>query len=207
MEWWMIFFFTKFSWQSFWRGSYTCSSDYSVYDGRCTYTHLSHAHFSTPSACTVTSTLLMRVTYTDGSRVPKRFFARACHFSPSHLLQSHVSPMLAVPWRSLRDHSWLWRPHVLAVLTCPKSAEHAHLRTRTSSLATWPSPPSTHVSSPTSSTRSLLWTMTRCSLTIQTSMKSLTSPKTHSRTKDCSMFSQCLTPPFRTFLMMILLFR
>ena len=50
-----------------------------------------------------------------------------CHISPSRSLQSHV--FLAVPWRSLRDHSWLWRPHVLAVLTCPKSAGHAHLRT------------------------------------------------------------------------------
>ena len=51
------------------------------------------------------------------------------HMSPSRFLQSHVSPILAVPWRSLRDHSWLWRPHVLAVLTCPASARHAHLRT------------------------------------------------------------------------------
>ena len=41
----------------------------------------------------------------------------------------HISPILAVPWPSLRDHSWLWRPHVLAVLTCPQSAGHAHLRT------------------------------------------------------------------------------
>ena len=42
------------------------------------------------------------------------------------------------------------------------------------------SPPSTQVMSPTSSTRSLLWTVTRCSLTIQTSMKSLTLEK-HTR--------------------------
>ena len=27
-------------------GSYTCSSNYSVYDGECTHAHLSHAHFS-----------------------------------------------------------------------------------------------------------------------------------------------------------------
>ena len=52
-----------------------------------------------------------------------------CHISPSRLLQSHVSPILAVPWRSLRDHSWLWRPNVLAVLTCLESAGHAHFRT------------------------------------------------------------------------------
>ena len=55
------------------------------------------------------------------------------------------------------------------------------------SLAIWPSPPSTQVMRPKSSTRSLLWTVTRCSFTIQTSMKSLTSRKTHTRTKDCSV--------------------
>ena len=71
------------------------------------------------------------------------------------------------------------------------------------SLATWPSQMQTQVVSPTSSTRSLLWTVTRCSLTIQTSMKSLTSRKTHTRTKDYSVFSQCWNPLFRTFLMMI----
>ena len=42
-----------------------------------------------------------------------------------------------------------------------------------------------------------------CSLTIQTSMKSLTSRETHTRTLDCPVFSQCLNPLFRTFLMMI----
>ena len=31
-----------------------CSSDYSVYDGRCTYTHMLHAHFSAHGACRVT---------------------------------------------------------------------------------------------------------------------------------------------------------
>ena len=36
------------------RVSYTCRSDYSVYAGRCTYTHLTHAHFSAHSACTIT---------------------------------------------------------------------------------------------------------------------------------------------------------
>ena len=57
-----------------------------------------------------------------------------CRFSPSRHLPSHASPILAVPARSLRDHSrlrrhWRSRPHVLADLTCPKSAEHAQLRT------------------------------------------------------------------------------
>ena len=62
-------------------------------------------------------------------KVMKKGSLHMCHISPSRLLQSHVSPILAVPWRSLRDHSWLWRPHVLAVLTCLESAGHAHFRT------------------------------------------------------------------------------
>ena len=51
----MIFFFHD---RVFWV-SYTCSSDYSVYDGEwCTYTHLMHAHFSAQSVCTITFTHL-----------------------------------------------------------------------------------------------------------------------------------------------------
>ena len=92
------------------------------------------------------------------------------------LLMYH--PFFAVSVRRLSlSLSRLSRPHVLAVLTCPTSAGQAHLRTRTRSLAIWPSPSSTQVLSPTSSARSILWTMTRCSLTIQISMKSLTSQK------------------------------
>ena len=37
--------------------------------------------------------------------------------------------------------------------------------------------------------------------------KVTTSRKTHTRTLDCSVFSQCLNPLFRAFLMMILLFK
>ena len=74
------------------------------------------------------------------------------------------------------------------------------------SLATWPSQMQTQVMSPTSSTRSLLWTVTRCSSTIRTTI-SPTSRKPRTRTLDKSMFPQCLNPLCRTFLMMILLFK
>ena len=47
------------------------------------------------------------------------------------------------------------------------------------SLATWPDQTQTHVMSPTSSTRSLLWTMTRCSSTIRTTIST-----TFSKTKN-----------------------
>ena len=56
------------------------------------------------------------------------------------LLMSH--PSFAVPVRRSLSLSRLSCPHVLAVLTCPNSAGPAHLRTRTRSLAIWPSPPS-----------------------------------------------------------------
>ena len=94
----------------------------------CTYTHLLHAHFTahirTPSCV---------CTYTCGSSAWKGSL-HVRHISPSRLLPSHVSSILAVPWRSLRDHSRLRphrrsRPHVLSVLTRLKSAGHAPLRT------------------------------------------------------------------------------
>ena len=69
---------------------------------------------------------------------------------------------------------------ILAVLTCPKRAGHAQLRTRTRSLAIWPCPPSTQVMSPRSSTRILPWMTTRRSSTIRTTI-SPTSRKPRTR--------------------------
>ena len=190
-----------FSTDFFKRVSYTCSSNYSVYDGRCAYTHLLHAHFlhmarpqSHPHFSCVSHTRMAQVS-------SKRCLLHECQtlsISPSPfscLTRLCCSCTLTSTSRSV---------HLLAELSRPKSTGHAHLRTRTRSLATWPSPPSTQAMSRTSSTRSLLWTMTRCSLAIQTSLKSLTSRKTHARTLDCTVISQCLNPLFRTFLMMIL---
>ena len=87
-------------------------------------THNFSAHIRT-SSCVCT--------YTHGSSAWKGSL-HVRHISPSRLLPSQVSFILAVPWRSLRDHSRLRphrrsRPHVLAVLTRPKSAGHAPLRT------------------------------------------------------------------------------
>ena len=61
--------------------------------------------------------------------------------------------------------------------------------------------------SPTSSTRLLLQTETRRPSTIRTTMTSLTSRKSHARTLDCSVLSQCVKSLFRTFLMVILFLR
>ena len=70
-----------------------------------------------------------------------------------------------------------------------RAQDMRHSAPASRSLATWPSQMQTLVMSPRSSTRSLRWTVTRCSLTSRTSMKSLASRKTHTRTLDCSVFS------------------
>ena len=81
-----------------------------------------------------------------------------------------------------------------------KAQNMRHSAPASRSLATRPDQTQTQVMSPTSSTRSLLWTMTRCSSTIRTTI-SPTSRKPRRRTLDISMFTQCLNPLFRTFLM------
>ena len=67
----------------FLRVSYTCSSDFSAYDGECTYTHLLHAHFLHIARAQLHLHIFVRVTHTHGSRVPKRFFAHVSHLSIS----------------------------------------------------------------------------------------------------------------------------
>ena len=101
----------------------------------CTHTHLSHAHFfcARRAHCVLrTSSCVSHRRMAQVSR--KRCLLHIGHTSPSRLLHSHVSPVLAVPWRSLRDHSrqrlhWRPHPHDLAVLSRPASAGHAPLRT------------------------------------------------------------------------------
>ena len=166
----------------------------------CTHIFLVYIH------CAYTSDILMRVTH-------KCWLKGVCSTHvvislSSHFLPSHVSPVLApaVPWRSLRDHSrprrpyWLWCPRDPAELHQPKKRRSSAHRTRTSCLATWPSPSPTQVMSPRSSTIILPWMMTRRSLTIQTTRKSLTSRKTHARILDRLVFHQCLNSLFCTFL-------
>ena len=75
------FFSTEFFPTDFLKVSYTCSSNYSVYDGVCTHTHLSHAHFLRTTRSLHNSHIFMRVTYTHGSSLPRRFFAQVSHLS------------------------------------------------------------------------------------------------------------------------------
>ena len=104
------------------------------------------------TVCLRTSAHLHARAHARMAQVSVKRCLHMCHISPSRLLLSHVSPsILAVPARSLRDH--LPVRTVLVGHTCRESAGHAHLRSRTSSLAIWPFPPSTQVTSSTSSTR------------------------------------------------------
>ena len=113
----------------------TRSSNYSVYDGECTHTHLSRAHFfcAEPTHCVLRTSSC--VSHTRMAQVSVKRCLHMCHTSPSRLLSSDDSPIfLAVPARSLRDQSrlrlhWLWQPHDLAVLSRPESAGRAPLRT------------------------------------------------------------------------------
>ena len=118
----VLFFSTEFFSDRFFRFSCTCSSNYSVYDGSvhtltcCTHVFLLHslsAHLRT-SSC-VSHTRMAQVSV-------KRFFAHVSFLSISPSPFSWDSPILAVPWRSLRDQSrsrlhWRPHPHDLAVLS------------------------------------------------------------------------------------------
>ena len=112
-----------------------------MYDGGVYIHSLVARKFFCCTVCLRTSAHLYAC-HTRMAQVSVKRCLHVCRFSPSRLLPSLVSHHHVLsPYDSL---SRLSRPHVLAVLTCPKSAGHAHLRTRTRSVAIWPRPPSTH---------------------------------------------------------------
>ena len=115
-------------------GSHPRSSNYCVCDGERAHTHLLHAYFS------VAHTLCAYFAHSYAC-CAQAWLKGVCRAHvvislSSHLLPTHVSPVLAlaVPWRSLRDHSRLRprRPHWRfcardpAELPRPKSAGQVH---------------------------------------------------------------------------------
>ena len=109
----------------------------------CTYTLLFHAHLSVAQfVCVHPRTSPRACTYTHGSSVCKKKFAHVSHLSIS---PSPVSCFTSLCCSCTPTLTSPFCPYVLAVLTCPESAGHAHLRKKTRSLAIWPSPPSTQV--------------------------------------------------------------
>ena len=83
-----------------------------------------------------------------------------------------------------------------AVLVVPAWSLRQHIPARTVFVELYPA--QKRGSSPQSSTRPLLQTVTRRPSTIRTTIASLTSRKPHARTLNCSVFPQCLKPLFRT---------
>ena len=130
-----------------------------MFDGECTYTHLLHAHFSAHSADCVFPTLLMRVTYTHGSRLKfmkKVFVACVSLISPSRLLPSHPSLLFLYIHFDITFQST-----ILPYFPVLKAQDTRNPAPASRSLATWPSQMQTQVMSPTSSPRILPWMMTR----------------------------------------------
>ena len=129
-------------------------------------------------------------------------------FCSAHVISLHLalfphvsSALLVVPARSLRHHIpvrtvfvELYPSQKRGSSALPHERWGVWLLGRSHALSyepTWP----------------LLETVTRRPSMIQTAMSSLTSRKPHARTLDCSVFPQCLKPLFRTFHMVVLLFR
>ena len=128
----------------------------------------------------------------------------------TRLLTSHVSPVLAyvflaVPWRSLRDHSRLRTSLTLTSTTSRRifptyKRRSSALRTRTSCLAIWPSPPSTGGYEPKKFDKIT---------SVDNDTTHIDDPdhdihdfsKIKGKTLDNSVFPQCLNSLFRTFLM------
>ena len=147
-----------FSTEIFLRVSCTCSSDYSVYDGWCTDTHLLHAHLSAHNACTITFAHLHACTFTHGSSVmSKRCLLHMCHTSPSRLLYllSHPSLLFLHAYFNITFPStFLPNFPVLKAQDMRNSARAPR------SLASWPSPVSTQLTSATSG-HCTIWSSTR----------------------------------------------
>ena len=122
------------------RGSHSRSSNYCVCDGRCTQTHPAH---NTCTFCLRTSAhIFMRVTHTHGSSVHK------C-WSYAHVVSLLTSPSPFSRFTHLRllflhSHFETTSPTHPVTRSCrafpTQKLGSSVLCTRTSSLATWPSP-------------------------------------------------------------------
>ena len=138
----LIFFLDGVLLTEFFRVSYTCSGDCSVCDGRCTYTHLLHAHFSAESA--YTSHIFMRVTYTHGSSVCKKVFAHVSYLSISPSPFSCFTRLCCsctVTSETTPDYDFTDDPihMILPYFPVLKAQDTRHSAPAWRSLATWPS--------------------------------------------------------------------
>ena len=121
-----------------------------------------------------TSHIFMRVTYTHGSSVCKTVFAHVSYLSISlfSLLMIHPSSLLFPHGHIETNPDYDFTDSdihmILPYFPVLKAQDVRHSAPASRSLASWPDQMQTQVMSPRSSTRSLLWTMTRYSSTIRT---------------------------------------
>ena len=122
---------TEFFRYFFCRVSYTCSGNYSVYDGGCTYTHLMHAFFC-PQRVHKHSRACSSVYIHAWLKFMRKVFVAWESFlsSRSPFLMIHLSLLfLDGNFETRARLQWQACPHDLAVLSRPKSARHAQFRT------------------------------------------------------------------------------
>ena len=160
------------------RVSYTCCSNYSVYDGECTHTHLSHAHFSVAQFVCAHSHICMHV-HTRMAQVSPKRCVIPLHLAVSLLM---IHPSLLFPhvhFETNPDYDFIDKPihMILPYFSRPESARHAQLRSciRCKQRLWAPKVRQDHTISPTSR-------------------------KPRTITLDNSVFPQCLNPLFRTCL-------
>ena len=164
--------------------SHPRSTNYCVCDGECTHTHLLHVHFLVYIHCAYTSHILMRVTHMHGSRVsavrmsclPWLNFSLLM-FHPSLLMSSLLfldGHFETTPDCDLTDFDVHDFPHNVPDLEAQvKCTPHEDELFGYLQRAVWLSGQvrlQQEVMSPRRSTRSHLWTMTRRSLTILTTI-------------------------------------
>ena len=156
MEWWMLIFSRQSFFKQVFKVSYACSSNHRVCDRVCTHTHLlQRTFFCTKRVHSHIRTSSCVCTYTHGPSVWKG------------LLHVHVVDLHLAFSVSCLTHLCCLRTTTLSFSTFPSAqslpnlpvlkAQDMRISARApKSLATWPSPVSTQVMSPKSSTRSFL---------------------------------------------------
>ena len=169
-----------------------------------------HVHISVHTPCRTHIFLTVSVSDVQTSRTRMAPGVCSAHVTSLHLTLSIL--MFRLPCCSLavtsRPPSRLRRPRLpCRTVPDPKAQVKRTSTLAARRLAAWSIPRTPQVMSPKSSTRSLLWTVTRRPSTIRTTITSLTSPKSHARILSSSVFPYCLKPLIRTFLMVSLFFR
>ena len=176
----------NFSRQSFFRVSYTCSSNYSVYDEVYTHSPVARTFFCCTVFVCAQPHIFMRVTYTHGSSAWKGslHMCRFLSISPSpfswftYPCCSCTVTSKPIPTTTSLTPTSTWSCRTFPTWKRRSSA----LRPRMSCLATWPSSFLTQVMSPRSSTRSLLWILTRYSSMIRTTISPTSRKPTNENT-------------------------